>query len=75
MVYCTDDARRRVSRFDAEQQICETYNFTNLRWEFDNEVMGTQSGDLWLDEISQEEAFAIIERRTRKPGIDRGSTQ
>ena len=54
-----------MSRFDAEQQVCETYDFTLGRWVFDTEVFGTQSGDLWLDEINQEEAEAIIGKRDK----------
>ena len=54
-----------MSRFDAEQQVCETYDFTLGRWVFDTEVFGTQSGDLWLDEIGQEEAEAIIGKRDK----------
>ena len=65
MIYYTDDSRRRVSQFDAEQQVCETYDFTLGRWVFDTEVFGTQSGDLWLDEIGQEEAEAIIGKRDK----------
>lgn len=65
MIYYTDDSRRRVSRFDAEQRVCETYDFTLGRWVFDTEVFGTQSGDLWLDEIGQEEAEAIIRKRDK----------
>lgn len=65
MIYYTDDSRRRVSRFDAEQRVCETYDFTLGRWVFDTEVFGTQSGDLWLDEITQEEAEAIIGKRDK----------
>lgn len=65
MIYYTDDSRRRVSRFDAEQMVCETYDFTLRRWVFDTEVFGTQSGDLWLDEIGQEEAEAIIRKRDK----------
>lgn len=65
MIYFTDDSRRRVSRFDAEQMVCETYDFTLGRWVFDTEVFGTQSGDLWLDEIGQEEAEAIIRKRDK----------
>lgn len=65
MIYYTDDSRRRVSRFDAEQWVCETYDFTLGRWVFDTEVFGTQSGDLWLDEITQEEAEAIMRKRDK----------
>lgn len=65
MIYYTDDSRRRVSRFDAEQRVCETYDFTLGRWVFDTEVFGTQSGDLWLDEIAQEEAEAIMRKRDK----------
>ena len=65
MIYYTDDSRRRVARFDAEQMVCETYDFTLGRWVFDTEVFGTQSGDLWLDEIGQEEAEAIIRKRDK----------
>lgn len=65
MIYYTDDSRRRVSRFDAEQRVCETYDFTLGRWVFDTEVFGTQSGDLWLDEIGQEEAEAIMRMRDK----------
>lgn len=65
MIYYTDDSRRRVSCFDAEQMVCETYDFTLGRWVFDTEVFGTQSGDLWLDEIGQEEAEAIIRKRDK----------
>ena len=65
MIYYTDDSRRRVSRFDAEQQVCETYDFTLGRWVFDTEVFGTQSGDLWLVEIGQKEAEAIIRKRDK----------
>lgn len=65
MIYYTDDSRRRVSRFDAEQRVCETYDFTLGRWVFDTEVFGTQSGDLWLDEITQEEAEAIMMQRDK----------
>jgi|GEM_PF-880773 hypothetical protein len=65
MIYYTDDSRRRVSRFDAEQRVCETYDFTLGRWVFDTEVFGTQSGDLWLDEITQEEAEAIMMKRDK----------
>lgn len=65
MIYYTDDSRRRVSRFDAEQRVCETYDFTLGCWVFDTEVFGTQSGDLWLDEITQEEAEAIMRKRDK----------
>lgn len=65
MIYYTDDSRRCVSRFDAEQRVCETYDFTLGRWVFDTEVFGTQSGDLWLDEITQEEAEAIMRKRDK----------
>ncbi len=54
-----------MSRFDAEQQVCETYDFTLGRWVFDTEVFGTQSGDLWLDEIGQKEAETIIRKRDK----------
>ena len=42
MIYYTDDSRRRVSRFDAEQMVCETYDFTLGRWVFDTEVLNAE---------------------------------
>lgn len=65
MRYYTNDSGTRVSRFDREQRVCETYDFTLGRWVFDTEVFGISSGDLWLDEISEEAAHAIIAKRDR----------
>lgn len=65
MTYYTNDARTRVSRFDRERRVCETYDFTLGRWIDDPEVFGVASGDLWLDAIGQEEAEAIIGKRDK----------
>lgn len=66
MTYYTDDSRCRVSRMDLEAGTAETYNFTLGRWRDDAELWDTLIGELWLDEISQNEAEAIIRKRNKE---------
>ena len=63
MIYYTDDSVKRVSRIDIEAGTAETYNFTLGRWRDDNDLWALLVGELWLDEISQEQAEAIIRKR------------
>lgn len=60
--YYTDERRLRVSRF--RNMRGERYSFTNGCWEYDQELYDVLIGELWLDEISEEEANEIIARRT-----------
>lgn len=66
MIYYTDDSVKRVSRIDLEAGTAETYNFTLGRWRDDNELWAVLVGELWLDEISQEQAEAIIRKRNKE---------
>ena len=66
MIYYTDDAVKRVSRIDLEAGTAETYNFTLGRWRDDNDLWAVLVGELWLDEISQEQAEAIIRKRNKE---------
>jgi hypothetical protein len=66
MNYYTDDSVKRVSRIDLEAGTAETYNFTLGRWRDDNDLWAVLVGDLWLDEISQEQAEAIIRKRNKE---------
>lgn len=66
MNYYTDDSVKRVSRIDLEAGTAETYNFTLGRWRDDNELWAVLVGELWLDEISQEQAEAIIRKRNKE---------
>lgn len=66
MNYYTDDSVKRVSRIDLEAGTAETYNFTLGRWRDDNDLWGVLVGELWLDEISQEQAEAIIRKRNKE---------
>lgn len=66
MIYYTDDSVKRVSRIDLEAGIAETYNFTLGRWRDDNDLWAVLVGELWLDEISQEQAEAIIRKRNKE---------
>lgn len=66
MIYYTDDSVKRVSRIDLEAGTAETYNFTLGRWRDDNDLWAVLVGELWLDEISQEQAEAIIRKRNKK---------
>lgn len=66
MNYYTDDSVKRVSRIDLEAGTAETYNFTLGRWRDDNDLWAVLVGELWLDEISQEQAEAIIRKRNRE---------
>lgn len=66
MNYYTDDAVKRVSRIDLEAGTAETYNFTLGRWRDDNDLWAVLVGELWLDEISQEQAEAIIRKRNKE---------
>ena len=63
MNYYTDDSVKRVSRIDLEAGTAETYNFTLGRWRDDNDLWAVLVGELWLDEISQEQAEASIRKR------------
>lgn len=65
MTYYTDESGRRVSRIDLEAGTAETYNFTLGRWHDDTELWDALIGELWLDEISRDEAEAIIRRRDK----------
>lgn len=65
MTYYTNERRTRVSRIDAEAGTAETYNFTLGRWCDDGELWAVLIGDLWLDEISEEAAHAIVAKRDR----------
>lgn len=65
MTYYTDDTGKRVSRIDLEAGTAETYNFTLGRWHDDAELWDMLIGELWLDEISQEQAEAIIRKRNK----------
>ncbi|WP_322152983.1 hypothetical protein [Paratractidigestivibacter sp.] len=65
MTYYTDDSRERVSRIDLDAGTAETYNFTLGRWREDNALWAVLVGDLWLDEIGQDEAEAIIRKRDK----------
>ncbi len=65
MIYYTDDSVKRVSRIDLEAGTAETYNFTLGRWRDDNDLWAVLVGELWLDEISQEQAEAIIRKRNK----------
>ena len=66
MIYYTDDSVKRVSRIDLEVGTAETYNFTLGRWRDDNDLWAVLVGELWLDEISQEQAVAIIRKRNKE---------
>lgn len=66
MNYYTDDSVKRVSRIDLEAGTAETYNFTLGRWRDDNDLWTVLVGELWLDEISQEQAEAIIRKRNKE---------
>lgn len=66
MNYYTDDSVKRVSRIDLEAGTAETYNFTLVRWRDDNDLWAVLVGELWLDEISQEQAEAIIRKRNKE---------
>lgn len=66
MIYYTDDSRDGVSRIDLEGGTAETYNFTLGRWREDNDLWAVLVGDLWLDEISQEQAETIIRKRNKE---------
>lgn len=66
MNYYTDDSVKRVSRIDLEAGTAETYNFTLGRWRDDNDLRAVLVGELWLDEISQEQADAIIRKRNKE---------
>ena len=66
MTYYTDDTGKRVSRIDLEAGTAETYNFTLGRWRDDNDLWAVLVGELWLDEISQEQAEAIIRKRNKE---------
>ena len=66
MNYYTDDSVKRVSRIDLEAGTAETYNFTLGRWRNDNDLWAVLVGELWLDEISQEQAEAIIRKRNKE---------
>lgn len=66
MIYYTDDSAKRVSRIDLEAGTAETYNFTLGRWRDDNDLWAVLVGELWLDEISQEQAEAIIRKRNKE---------
>ncbi len=66
MNYYTDDSVKRVSRIDLEAGTAETYNFTLGRWRDDNDLWAALVGELWLDEISQEQAEAIIRKRNKE---------
>lgn len=66
MNYYTDDSVKRVSRIDLEAGTAETYNFTLGRWRDDNDLWAVLVGELRLDEISQEQAEAIIRKRNKE---------
>lgn len=66
MIYYTDDSVKRVSRIDLEAGTAETYNFTLGRWRDDNDLWAVLVGELWLDEISQGQAEAIIRKRNKE---------
>lgn len=66
MNYYTDDSVKRVSRIDLEAGTAETYNFTLGRWRDDNDLWAVLVGELWLDEIGQEQAEAIIRKRNKE---------
>lgn len=66
MNYYTDDSVKRVSRIDLEAGTAETYNFTLGRWRDDNDLWAVLVGEFWLDEISQEQAEAIIRKRNKE---------
>lgn len=66
MIYYTDDSRDGVSRIDLEGGTAETYNFTLGRWRENNDLWAVLAGELWLDEISQEQAEAIILKRNKE---------
>lgn len=66
MNYYTDDSVKRVSRIDLEAGTAETYDFTLGRWRDDNDLWAVLVGELWLDEISQEQAEAIIRKRNKE---------
>lgn len=66
MNYYTDDSVKRVSRIDLEAGTAETYNFTLGRWRDDNDLWAVLVGELWLDEISQEQAEALIRKRNKE---------
>ena len=68
MTYYTDDSRKRVSRIDAEVGTAETYNFTLGAWREDNDLWAVLVGKLWLDEISSDEAEAMIIQRNKALG-------
>lgn len=66
MIYYIDDSVKRVSRIDLEAGTAETYNFTLGRWRDGNDLWAVLVGELWLDEISQEQAEAIIRKRNKE---------
>lgn len=63
MMYYTDDGRLNVHRADEGSGVYETYCFPLGRWARNLDLMDALVGDLWLDEITEEEADAIIAGR------------
>ena len=66
MIYCANDSGDHVSHSDFAKGIAETHNFTFDRWREDNELWAMCIGELWLNEIRQGDAEAIIRRRKRE---------
>lgn len=62
--YYTDTYRMRVWRF--ENGTAETYHFPLRKWVFDQDFYDMLIGELWVDEISENEALEIIASRSKK---------
>lgn len=61
MTYYANDSRTIVYR--ASGGTCEVYNFTVGRWTPSLDLWDMLIGELWVDEISEGEANAIIAKR------------
>lgn len=66
MRYYTDDDRLNVHRIDEETAAFETYCFPMGRWIPNLDLMDMLIGELWLDEITEEDARGIIAGRNRE---------
>lgn len=62
--FYTNKERMKVSRFI--DGVGESYCFPLGRWMFDQELYDVLIGELTLDEITEDEANAIIENRNRQ---------
>lgn len=66
MRYYTDEERLGVHRMDDAGSVYETYCFPLGRWVTNLDLMDTLIGELWLDEIDEEDARGIIAGRNRE---------